>query len=642
MSLADAHGSRYRPDIDGLRAIAVLAVVIYHADLGLNGGYVGVDVFFVISGYLITGLIFKELEAGQFKLLAFWERRVRRILPALIAMLFASVLVGWFRLLPQDFKALGQSITAQVALVANCYFYTVAGYFEQEAALKPLLHTWSLAVEEQFYLLFPLLLVFTRRCSRPVVSGIILVLGLMSFVLCVRWSQSHVWANFYFLPTRAWELLLGAWLAVLPSSKPVARWRAEVCGGVGLSLILAGIALFDRDTKMPGLPALLPCGGTAMVIAANGLCSTVTRRLLAFRPLVWLGLISYSIYLWHWPVLVYAKYWAFTPLPLLQRGLLVLLSIALAGLSWRFIEQPFRRRKMGAKRAHLFVMAGSAAAVLLSCGWAINAWQGLPNRLAPAACQYAAGVDDLAFAQGVGLKAAMEGRFAELGAAGAGHPIQVLVWGDSYAMAVMPGIDKLCRKHAVRGAGVAYPATAPLVGLQATSADSLKADSIRYNDAVVQFIRREHVRHVLLVANWNAYTRDGNADFLRRGLQATLAALKDSGAQLWVLQSVPDYPWSVPKRLAAAVIHGEDVDSLGRPELDYRQANLVQSRLFDELAKTARLTVLEPAQVLVMKNGRCRIAAEGWSLYRDHNHLSTRGVRYLSPLFEPLFVETVH
>ena len=232
MNLPNTNPLKYRAHVDGLRAVAVLPVLFFHADLGFTGGYVGVDVFFVISGFLITGLILRDLDAGKFSIVKFWERRVRRIMPALAVVVLASLAAGWFLLLPQGFKELGESAVAQTLLSSNIYFWIKSwigvGYFTPDAEVKPLLHTWSLAVEEQFYLFFPFLLLALKRIARHSIVPAILLLAGISFALSVWCSYRYPSANFYLLPTRAWELLIGSFLAAIPVQQRItARWLTE-------------------------------------------------------------------------------------------------------------------------------------------------------------------------------------------------------------------------------------------------------------------------------------------------------------------------------------------------------------------------------------------------------------------------------
>ena len=503
MNLTNSNHLKYRAYIDGLRAIAVLAVLFFHADIGCRGGYVGVDVFFVISGYLITGLILKDLDGGQFQVVKFWERRVRRILPAVAVVLLSCLAAGWFLFFPLNFKELGQSVFAQAMLVSNIYFWRESGYFAQAAEVKPLLHTWSLSVEEQFYLLFPFLLIAFSRFSRKLlVPGILLLCG-VSFSLCVYCSYLHPAVSFYFLPTRAWELLLGSLLAALPTQRTTTRWQVEFASSAGLLAILCAVFFYGPDTRFPGVSALLPCVGAALIIWANDQTLTCVGKLLATRPAVFIGLISYSLYLWHWPMLVFAKYWKLDPIPQSQRMLLLLASMIFAVLSWRFVETPFRKRTVLKSRVQIFSFASITTAVLLLAGVAIHQMQGVPSRIPAEALRYASGKSDLASVRWSSLTDSLAGDFNELGEGDRHLAIDILVWGDSHARVVMPVLDVLCKEHSVRGVAVPHQATAPLVGYESKGETSLKEQSIAFNSAVVEFIRSRRVGNVVLVARWD-------------------------------------------------------------------------------------------------------------------------------------------
>ena len=450
MSQTNRNYSMYRADIDGLRAVAVLAVLFFHAGIGCSGGYVGVDVFFVISGYLITGLILKESDAGQFRVLEFWERRVLRIFPALAIVVLTCLVAGWFLFLPPDFKSLGQSVLAQAMLASNISFWLEAGYFAASAEVKPLLHTWSLAVEEQFYLLFPLLLIGFKRLPRNLLGRAILLICCASFGLSVYGSYRHTSANFFLLPTRAWELLVGSFLAAVPAPRASTRWLMESFSWCGLLGILGAVFIYDHTTRFPGVAAVLPCVGTALLIWSNSHALTSVGRLLAMPPMVFVGLISYSLYLWHWPLLVFYKYWTLGPIPMGHRVLLILASVGIAVMSWRFVETPFRKRLVLRGRTQVFAFASITTIVLFLAGTAISQLRGLPARFPPNVIRYAAGEADRAFTKEVGLKEDLSGDFIELGMGDRRLPVRLLVWGDSHAMAAMPVFDKLCKAHSQR------------------------------------------------------------------------------------------------------------------------------------------------------------------------------------------------
>lgn len=269
MTLCD-NSIQYRPEIDGLRALAVVPVLLYHAHLGASGGFVGVDVFVVISGFLITAMLLKEMEAAPLDLLEFRERRIRRVFPALAVMTLTTPLVGWFLLLPGDYKELGESACAQTLLSSNAFFWRDTTYFDGAGDLKPLLHTWSLAVEEQFYLLYPLILLGVTTLRQPLGAVIFLYLCVVFFAVTVDGVAHHPQATFYLLPSRFWELGLGAIVATLPRSIRFPAWVRQLTSGIGLAMIFYAVFFYDASTPFPGIAALLPCCGAALFIQSNG------------------------------------------------------------------------------------------------------------------------------------------------------------------------------------------------------------------------------------------------------------------------------------------------------------------------------------------------------------------------------------
>lgn len=354
----------YRPEIDGLCALAIAPVVVHHANPALlPGGFAGVDVFFVISGYLITAIIANELATGRFSLLGFWERRVRRIVPALAAMLTPSAVAAWAILTPEDFTQFAKSLAAASVFASNLHFARGTGYFDAVEGSLPLLHTWTLGVEEQFYLLFPLLVIAARRWKHPALLPLVVVLGLASFALALWLAPRWPLAAFYLLPTRMWELMLGAACALLPQ-----RPRADArLAGAGIALIGAGFWLIGPDTPAPGPLFLLPTIGAALVLMfANA--QSGAGRLLAWRPLAGLGMISFGLYLWHQPVLAFAHYVHFGPLPLAATLAAIAAAVGLGALSWGLIEQPVRQRQWLAHPAALLTVCGGALALPLGLG----------------------------------------------------------------------------------------------------------------------------------------------------------------------------------------------------------------------------------------------------------------------------------
>lgn len=358
----------YRREIDGLRAVAVLPVILFHGGIaGFGGGFVGVDIFFVLSGYLITSLLIEDLRLGRFSIVRFYERRARRILPALFLIMAVSGLFAWAWMLPTDLRSFSQSLVATVLFASNIYFYLKTGYFDAETDPRPLLHTWSLAVEEQFYLFFPLLLFALWKLGRPAAFGVIAALLSVSLALADWGSRYAPDAAFYLLPSRTWELLAGSVCAFLLSGRPLRP--NDILAGAGLCLILASVFAFDKATPFPGVYALVPVAGTVLIILFAGQGNRVAQFLSA-RPLVGIGLISYSAYLWHQPLFEYVRLRSITPPSQATMTVLLVPCLALAYCSWRFVEQPFRRGPniWLAGRRSLFGAAGGASALFAMVG----------------------------------------------------------------------------------------------------------------------------------------------------------------------------------------------------------------------------------------------------------------------------------
>ncbi len=336
----------YRKEIDGLRALAVVPVILFHAGFEwISGGYIGVDMFFVISGYLITTILLQEQQHGTFSIVNFYERRARRILPALFTVLLVCLPFAWFLLLPYELKEFGKSLIAVVAFVSNILFCLGTDYFTTDTELIPLLHTWSLAVEEQFYIVFPLFLALFAGKNKRILVILIVLIALVSLGL-TEWGWRYFSeANFYLIPTRAWELMLGALTALYLFSKPQPKgFICHIASLLGLGMILVSIFFLDKNIPFPSLYALVPTLGTALIILfANN--HTLVNKLLSFKPFVMIGLVSYSAYLWHQPLFVFARaYYMALPSVSIMLGLSVI-SVLIGYISWRYIEAPFRNKQ---------------------------------------------------------------------------------------------------------------------------------------------------------------------------------------------------------------------------------------------------------------------------------------------------------
>lgn len=657
------HQSDYRLEIDGLRAIAVLGVILFHVDVKCPGGFVGVDVFFVISGYLITSLLLRDLETGRFSLVQFWERRCRRILPALAVMVLVTLLAAGFLLLPDDYLKLGRSAVWQALFASNVHFWQDTGYFAAAAAEKPLLHTWSLAVEEQFYLGMPLLLavlVSLRPTGGRRHIGIILTAlmgaGLGWSVFILRRDPASA---FFLLPSRAWELLAGALLAVLPMGLTLGlgRWR-EIPALLGLGAIVGSYALYNADTRFPGLAALPPVLGTALFLAANQRPAgapppTWCGRLLATRPLVSIGLLSYSLYLWHWPLLAFVNYWSFVPLAKGGKLLLILLTFLLALLSWHFVETPFRLRRVCASRRSMLIASGMAVLLLLLAGVGITHFQGLPWRVPPGVNHGYARNSESSFmlTHQTALADLAKDELVQLGVPGPIGSSQLVLWGDSHALAAHPAFDSVLHAAGVSGCSITHSSTAPLLDFHATVPNGPVTDTVVLNHAVFEWLRQHHVRHVVLVAYWHVYEQKGRvqglaaSDYLayyQRSILATVQKLVEIGCQPWIMLQVPEQPWIVPKAHAYCLLFGADEQRFSATP-DSWNGLAGQGPDFLRQVENAGARIIDVRPAFLDAAGRhFRISMDGKALYGDKHHLTPIGAEnILSPVlrrsFSPVF-----
>lgn len=339
---------KYRSEIDGLRALAVVPVILFHAGFkAFNGGFVGVDVFFVISGYLITTILLNDLELGNFSIVHFYERRARRILPALFLVMFACLPFAWFWLLPQDLKSFSQSLVAVSIFASNILFWQTSGYFDTANELKPLIHTWSLSVEEQYYVLFPLFLFFSWKLGKRFTVVILALVAIISLALAQWYVNKNPAFTFYMLPTRAWELLIGAFVAFYYSEHNIKKhryWVSELGSMIGFTLIVYATFGYSERTPFPSLYTFAPTIGAALIIvfATN---KTLIGKLLSTKPFLWIGLISYSAYLWHQPLFAFARQRSVEEPAQQLLALLAAVTLPLAYLTWRFVERPFRNKR---------------------------------------------------------------------------------------------------------------------------------------------------------------------------------------------------------------------------------------------------------------------------------------------------------
>lgn len=634
----------YRPEIDGLRAIAVSLVIAFHAGFGCPGGYIGVDVFFVISGFLITSLILKDLENNCFSLTDFWERRARRILPVLAVVILSTLLAGCFLLLPGDLESLGRATASQAVFASNIYHWRTSGYFSATADEKPLLHTWSLAVEEQFYLIAPLLIWVMYRC-RPVDRRrhltISLIAGfIVSFSLSVIGVARYPSSTFYLLPTRAWELILGAVLANWRCRSALhgqPRFR-EVGATTGLVLIVYPSFFYTERTSFPGLAALVPCLGTALVIATNSSHAplTLVGTLLACRPLRFIGRISYSLYLWHWPVLAFCRYFVIAPLCFPARCLAISFAIVLAIMSYRFVETPFRERRLGRSQHSMFCFGGAAIAASFCCGGICVLMQGFPQRIPSQMQRFAeASTDTGGFLNELNREDVRSKRFVVIGKQHSTTKPSVFVWGDSHAMAALPAFDALLKEREEFGQAATHSSTPPLLDWCFVDKYGLGANSREYNDLVFSYLEQNQITRVFLVAHWSAY-RDQTGAYTKEfqsALISTVKRLADVGCCPTILLEVPVHSFDVPKALTRFTITPQDVVSQSaRPGRTSEFDGLPPAAIDQILRMGGR--ILDPKPGFLSPTGDYYMThCSEFAYYRDHDHLTSKGAhRTLLPL----------
>ena len=632
-----AAGPGYRADIDGLRAVAVLSVLVYHAaPSALPGGFAGVDVFFVISGYLIAGLLRAESAGGGISLIAFWERRVRRLLPALFVVLAACTLAAWVLLLPRELEQFSHALRGASVFGANIALAQMLDYFAGPAERQPLLHLWSLGVEEQFYLVFPAVFVLLLRLGDAGTRRALAGLAILSFGAAL-WGVAEAPENAFFLPhMRAWQLLAGALLAMgaLPLLGPRGRTAAGIAGALLLAVALSGAA----GEGYPGLPALLPVAGAVLLIHAGASGPHPLGAALSVRPMVAVGLISYSLYLWHWPLLAFLRATApeHAGPPAVQIAAALAAAFALAWASWRFVERPFRGRGAWLTRRQAFLLAALGSALFLALGYAGKWTRGAPERFGPelrealdARTAYYAG-EGRACARRSGAIA--EAETAEAAAAlacrlGPEGPPRAILWGDSLAMALQPGMAAAAEAAGVPTLVATRPNCPPLPGFQRR--EDAKMDACRaFNDRVREMIRLPSVRAVVW-QGWLTPLLDGPDGAARREELLALAREVVAAGRVPILvEPAPEAGVDVPTETARALRFGGDLPD-GLRRVDHL---LARERLAEVFAAAESLgAVAVPSVPLFCDGPVCAVLEDAVPLYSDAVHPSPAGARRFAP-----------
>lgn len=607
----------YRADINGLRGLAVILVVLFHLGIRVvRGGYVGVDVFFVISGYLISAIIISDVQANKFSIAKFYERRVRRIGPAFFVVLCASSIAAYIYLLPSELKTFAKSLLSATFSASNFYFWAKAGYFDNSSDTAPLLHTWSLAVEEQFYLVFPLLILAIHKWAPKKLRLSVVLLAVASLILGSIQAFKGLSSAFYLPFGRAWELLLGTMLFLKVFPQFEKKWPRELAAWSGLALVLFAGLFYSTKTPFPGLTALIPCVGTALIIAAGTHASTMVGRVLSTKPIVGLGLISYSLYLWHWPLIVFQRLGT-----MLIRGASVhvtqaaILAAALAAsyLSWRFVEEPFRRNYPPIPRRVLFGLAGSGMLAVSALAILILQSGGFPTRYSKEAvrvAQYMDHQEPSQYRQGkcfiTSGNTILDFDSSVCLAERSDKP-NVLLIGDSHAAQLWWGLSNTYQ-------GINFmQATAS--GCLPTLGQAMRSSSVcttLMNKIYSDFLVTHHVDRVLIAGRWVS------SDLER--LRSTLTSLKSQNINVVLFGPMIQYDTSFPRLLAKSI-------QLNEP--DFPDQHRVQEfeRLDGDMRKmSAALDVPYVSFFSILCTDRhCVEYAQQAPLLSDNSHFTPEG-----------------
>lgn len=609
----------YRREIDGLRALAVVPVILFHAGLStFSGGFVGVDVFFVISGYLITSILLADLERGDFSIARFYERRARRILPALFLVMACCIPFAWAWMLPDEWHDFSQSLVAVVLFVSNILFWREEGYFAPVAELKPLLHTWSLAVEEQYYLLFPLFLLVAWRLGPRRVLLMIVGIALLSLAASEWASRIAAGANFYLAPTRAWELLAGSICAfALRGRAPGAN---DWLGLSGIVLILLAIFAFDEKTPFPGLYALVPVVGTALIVLFGGPGSR-TARLLGLRPLVGIGLVSYSAYLWHQPLFAFARLQGLGEPPMVLMLALAVLAMGLAWLSWRFVERPFRAGKASLlpTRRGVFAASLGGGALLIAAGAAgsqISPSRGIPAFVDRAELTLVSRDNGYCFHSvhdRLDLKVGADGLNCFLSR---GPGPKLLLFGDSLAAHWEPFLKPFGARNGLEIRAVTTNWCHPTLGADYNSAKTSRAwAQCRINRA---YLAENAGRFdaIVLSGNWSFVSPASVAPLIDR-------ILAPSQARIVVMPS----PHQFARRSLLRVTFGRS-KALVVDDIAETGARRFDAAMRARYRNEPRVMLLSPADLFFDNFGsKGALDRQGFPYSLDGNHISVRGAK---------------
>ena len=616
-----------RNDIQGLRAIAVISVVLYHAWQPLvPGGFVGVDIFFVISGFVITNSIQRGFDLGEFSIAGFYRRRVRRIFPALYMMIAFVLGASMFLLSPLELIEFGKTALSTIFFSSNILFLNLSGYFDGAAAMKPLLHTWSLSVEEQFYVVYPALIILIRRFYPDLLRPALIVIALASAVLSQLMLERHQDEAFYLAPPRAFEFLLGAIIACSGSSLKISQ---KLCNGLslfGLALIMVALAAYGHQVPFPGLDALLPCVGAALIIQAGKCGSSSAGRILSTRPFTFFGDISYSLYLWHWPILVLARHYVGGNLDMLTTATCIGAAIIAAIISWRFVEEPLlekRREKLPYLRIGAVMMI--AASILFIV---IVVTNGIPERFRPSTLAIFAASEDynklrVRCHSGDNIAIPYDAN-CTFGADGSSP--DVAVWGDSHGAELSVAVGERLKREGRSTMEITASACPPSLNYSLRERPFC-ADHNR--ETLQRLLGDKRIHTVILTVNFTRYQNQAFEAMLS-GYGDVVARLQEGGKRVVIVYPIPILDFDPPWVLGLRSELGKSLESVGVARDVFLQNNHRVLDFLNEIVAKNHIDAVLPEDILCSQKLCSVYSSEIGVLYFNSNHLSIVGARVLA------------
>jgi peptidoglycan/LPS O-acetylase OafA/YrhL len=631
---------KFRNDINGLRAIAVLAVVIFHYDRELlQGGFSGVDVFFVISGYLMTGIILRGLKNDNFSISQFYLARARRIAPALAGVCSLLLIFGFCLLSPNEYETLGKHVVGSLGFFSNIMYWKESGYFDIDSQSKWLLHTWSLSVEWQFYLIYPVVLSFIGKVFGIKRLGLLVVFStILSFVICIYATSNWPSAAFYLLPTRAWEMLLGgiAFLYPLRANEKLKK-HMEL---VGFLLVFGSYIILSENDVWPGYLAIFPALGAFLVLWSERFDSRISNNVICQK----IGTASYSIYLWHWPILVFMHYY-FEPAGYLL-PIYLLVSILLGFLSYKYIEE--RYNKISLKKLFLAVLT---CAFVASIGWKyqpnlflnklpVNIIDSIKRQ--PAKCF------------NVKNSHTKSEWFCSINKDNE-DPYDYFLFGDSHMFSMLPAMERFSVENGYKGAYVGYNGCPPLINVIPLRTDQTEKNCFNLNARIIRYVIKNNIKNVVIVARWTYYSTGSysSTDFsylgteqssnkskeksfkvFKDGMLSTIQKFSDANVKVFLLLQVPQQKKSSESLYVKALKFGINNDSLEFVSVDRKVNAELQAKVNSFLYSLAKdfdnLILIDPQKTFCNTN-KCIVGNAESSYYFDGNHLSAYGALMLAP-----------